>query len=449
LGETLSQAQALDWIKQILEILTEVHQRGFFHRDIKPSNIILKPNGKLALIDFGTAREVTPTYFAKLGSNDEYDSELTQIISVGYTAPEQIKGRAVPQSDFYALGRTIVHLVTRKHPCDLPYDNDRECLKWRDQAQQISKPVADFIDELMAASPEDRPKSAGKILSYLNERQLKRRRFYKITRQVALTTIGVGIAVNYLLFPFVVEYFFNQGRQDLVQQDFEGAAQNYKRALMLDPDDLTIINNLALVCKIRKDYICTLESYQQGLALTNSDFANKDPAAIAIFHYGRGIFFEDIREFDRAFEAYAMVMQDGGEIGITATNNFVRLKIWRNQDAATTIPLLTQTLNKTEDPRLKSGLYKNLGWAYALEGQLPEAKKSLEQSIQLDSDRRAAPYCLLAKVEQLQAADATENWQKCRDYNSENLPEVETWQNDAVQALSTANRSVRSTSSTP
>ena len=69
-----------------------------------------KPNGQLVLIDFGTAREVSATYFAKVGQGQN----VTGIVSPGYTPPEQTNGKAVPQSDFFALGRTFVYLLTGK-----------------------------------------------------------------------------------------------------------------------------------------------------------------------------------------------------------------------------------------------------------------------------------------------------------------------------------------------
>ena len=66
-GRPISQEQALNWLKQLSEILDQVHRLNYFHRDIKPHNIMCKPNGQLVLIDFGTAREVSATYFAKVG----------------------------------------------------------------------------------------------------------------------------------------------------------------------------------------------------------------------------------------------------------------------------------------------------------------------------------------------------------------------------------------------
>jgi tetratricopeptide (TPR) repeat protein/predicted Ser/Thr protein kinase len=442
-GHTLSQAQALDWLKQVLETLVEVHQRGVFHRDIKPSNIILRPDGRLVLIDFGAIRNVTATYLAKLGASNGIDSDLTQVISAGYSAPEQLSGRAVPQSDLYALGRTFVHLLTRVHPCDLTFDHSQGRLIWHDRAPHVSKYVATFIDELMALSPEERPKSATYVLSYLSEQQLKRRRLIRLVRRISLTTLGIGVAVNYILLPFAVEYWFNRGRTALMEQDLLGAIADYKRALMLDPKDLKILNNLALACKLQKDYDCALKNYDRGLAVMGQSWPPADPETIAILHYNRGALLEDIREFELAAQAYQLVLETDTAIQRQAANNLARLQIWREQNTALAIPLILETLETNPEADLRVGLYKNLGWAHLLEGNLDMATNALEQAIKLDpqldpqlTPPRAAPFCLLAKIQQQQQQpSAQENWQKCRDYNAENLPEVETWQNDAIWIL--------------
>ena len=99
----INQKLALQWLTELTTILGVVHSQNFFHRDIKPSNIMLKPDGLLALIDFGTAREVTSTYVAKQAAG----KKITGVQSFGYAPPEQINGYAVLQSDFFALGRTF------------------------------------------------------------------------------------------------------------------------------------------------------------------------------------------------------------------------------------------------------------------------------------------------------------------------------------------------------
>ncbi|MCG8361718.1 MAG: serine/threonine protein kinase [Pseudanabaenales cyanobacterium] len=159
----IDQALALKWLGQLAEILDQVHRNELFHRDIKLSNIMLRPNGQLALIDFGTVRQVTNTYLAKIGGR----RDVTSIVSPGYTPLEQINGKAVPQSDFYALGRSFVYLLTGKHPVDFDEDNQTGRLNWRDHAPQILPWLANLIDDLMAPFPGQRPLNAQEILRRL------------------------------------------------------------------------------------------------------------------------------------------------------------------------------------------------------------------------------------------------------------------------------------------
>lgn len=160
---SISETTAIDWLKQLLTILAGVHGEKLLHRDIKPSNIMLRPDGQLVLIDFGTVRELTRTYISKLGWSD-----VTQVYSVGYTPLEQIEGQAVLESDFFALGRTFVHLLTGIYPAELPKNADNQLI-WRDRAPQISAQLAHLIDELIAPLPQYRPSNAQGILERLSD----------------------------------------------------------------------------------------------------------------------------------------------------------------------------------------------------------------------------------------------------------------------------------------
>ncbi|HEY9671207.1 MAG TPA: serine/threonine-protein kinase [Waterburya sp.] len=162
----ISQEEALNWLKQLLEILDYLHQNQYFHRDIKPSNIIRKPTGQLVLIDFGTVREITQTYIVKVSGQED----ITCIFSAGYTPEEVIHGKAVPQSDFYALGRTFVYLLTGKSPLKLQRESEQ--FNWRESAPQVSPPLADWIDYLMAPSPIHRPPNTSFILHCLEGKSI-------------------------------------------------------------------------------------------------------------------------------------------------------------------------------------------------------------------------------------------------------------------------------------
>ncbi|PSB32081.1 CHASE2 domain-containing protein [Chlorogloea sp. CCALA 695] len=161
-NEPISEARAINWLKQITSILSEVHQAQLLHRDIKPSNIMLRPDGQLVLIDFGTVREITHTYVHKLGQSD-----ITQVYSPGYTPLEQMEGQAVKESDFFALGRTFIHLLTGIYPAELPKNPQTNQLIWRNQASQISEWLVYLIDELLAPLPQNRPQNAQSILECL------------------------------------------------------------------------------------------------------------------------------------------------------------------------------------------------------------------------------------------------------------------------------------------
>jgi serine/threonine protein kinase len=160
--KSIEPALALDWLIQLSSILHEVHRRNFFHRDIKPSNIILQPDGQLVLIDFGAARQVTQTILV--------GAQNTRLYTSGYAPPEQERGYAVQQSDFYALGRTFVYLLTGKEPNDSAiYDFQNNILNWRKYAGKVDYRLANFIDAIMSEKVSQRPENTSVILQQLEQ----------------------------------------------------------------------------------------------------------------------------------------------------------------------------------------------------------------------------------------------------------------------------------------
>lgn len=234
----ISQELALNWLKQLVEIIEQVHRSGFFHRDIKPSNIILQPNGQLGLIDFGAVREVTNTYLAKVSGVGGTDTgiggqyEITVIRTACYSPLEQINGRAVPQSDFYALGRTFTYLVTAIPLLKLPTEQQTGRLIWRNKAPQIDKPFADLLDDLMNPFPGQRPQTTQVILQRLERIpfQSKLNLIFK-SNQFKVGLAGfcllVALGVYKISLPWVANHFLNQGmkaerenRSEAAQKDF-------------------------------------------------------------------------------------------------------------------------------------------------------------------------------------------------------------------------------------
>lgn len=159
----IDERMAMQWLQELTVILQQVHNQNFFHRDIKPANVMLRAEGGLALIDFGTARVVTDTYWQAHGQG-----RVTGIVSAGYTPPEQMNGQAMQQSDFFALGRTFVYLLTAKDPNQF-YNPQTDELLWRSGVPNISPQFADFLDWMMMRSPSQRPKNTEEILQRLLE----------------------------------------------------------------------------------------------------------------------------------------------------------------------------------------------------------------------------------------------------------------------------------------
>ncbi|MCR4653836.1 MAG: serine/threonine protein kinase [Eubacterium sp.] len=110
------QELVLDWAMQLCDVMDCLHSQNpaIIYRDCKPSNIMLKPNGDIVLIDFGTAREYK-----------EFNDEDTRCLGTrGYAAPEQFggHGQTDARTDIYNIGATLYHLITGKSPGMPPYE---------------------------------------------------------------------------------------------------------------------------------------------------------------------------------------------------------------------------------------------------------------------------------------------------------------------------------------
>jgi len=114
IAETGAQNEALvvEWAKQLCDVLGYLHSQKppIIYRDMKPANVMLKPNGSIMVIDFGTAKNYEIEY-----------GETTGIGTVGYAAPEQYigsgLGRTDARTDIYCLGITLYYLLTNIDPC--------------------------------------------------------------------------------------------------------------------------------------------------------------------------------------------------------------------------------------------------------------------------------------------------------------------------------------------
>ncbi|SKB12348.1 Serine/threonine kinase [Planktothrix sp. PCC 11201] len=159
----------ISWLSQALDILRELHGHQIIHRDIKPSNVMLRmtSGGKggqvsdtqLVMIDFGGAKQIGSVPH---GDRESSPRSSTRLISAGYSPPEQVMGAVVgPATDFYALGRTCIHLLTGQFPGDLDDAYTGE-LRWREKAL-VSAGFANLLERMVQLDPRQRPQTAKEI----------------------------------------------------------------------------------------------------------------------------------------------------------------------------------------------------------------------------------------------------------------------------------------------
>lgn len=159
-GQPLSEATAINYIRQVGEALRVVHQKGLLHRDIKPENIILRQGTQeVVLIDFGIAREFTP---------DSTQSH-TIIVSDGYAPIEQYltKEKRTPASDVYGLAATLYALLTAQVPTPAILRDRQPMPAPRDLQPQLSAALNQAIMRGMAVEARYRPQSVDEWLSLL------------------------------------------------------------------------------------------------------------------------------------------------------------------------------------------------------------------------------------------------------------------------------------------
>lgn len=148
---------ATSFLRSMLGVLTYLGslRPPIVHRDIKPANIIERNDGTWELVDFGAVRAIVP---AESGGS-------TVVGTTGYLPPEQVLGRAEPASDQYALGATVLHMMSGLHPGDLA--DGGLTLEIREHVDAHAGFI-DFLDRMLSPFPEDRFESASAALDALD-----------------------------------------------------------------------------------------------------------------------------------------------------------------------------------------------------------------------------------------------------------------------------------------
>jgi serine/threonine protein kinase/Tol biopolymer transport system component len=135
--EPLAVAEAVRIAAQIASGLAAAHAKGIVHRDVKPANVIVGPDGRLKIVDFG---------IAKLADQSRLTRDGTAVGTAGYMAPEQIRGEVIDaRTDVWSVGVVLYEMVTGRTP--FPGDNDH------DRIRAILSRTPDAISHLRPGVP--------------------------------------------------------------------------------------------------------------------------------------------------------------------------------------------------------------------------------------------------------------------------------------------------------
>jgi protein kinase-like protein len=148
-----SEAEILGIARQVLDVL--VYLQGLspmvIHRDIKPANLVVQPDGTIAVVDFGAAHVQGMT----VGS--------TAIGTFGYMPLEQLAGEVDATTDVYALGASLLHLLTRREPWRLLQSG-----LLADVQPNVGRRTRALLARMVAPNPRDRFRSAAEALAALD-----------------------------------------------------------------------------------------------------------------------------------------------------------------------------------------------------------------------------------------------------------------------------------------
>lgn len=282
-----SQEDVIEWSKQLCDVLGYLHSRRppIIYRDMKPANVMLKPDGNISLIDFGTAREF------KSSSVEDTTCLGTQ----GYAAPEQYggHGQTDARTDIYCLGATMYHLVTGHNPSTPPY----EMYPIRQWNPMLSSGLEEIIIKCTQRNPNDRYQSCAELLYALDHYQdldIENKKAQSIKWNVFLTSAIITLIMLVCTIGFKIgantaksnEYdsFIDDASVAMMEGDSEKARQAYANAINADESKIDAYSGVLKLYTDRdseldknefKDIVSTVTAHEDSIKNSDSEaYAN-------------------------------------------------------------------------------------------------------------------------------------------------------------------------------
>ena len=230
------QEKVVDWALQLCSVLQYLHSQDnpIIYRDMKPSNVMLKPDGSVMLIDFGTARTFKHNRI----------EDTTCLGTVGYAAPEQFGGRGQTdaRTDIYCLGATLYHLVTGQNPSEPPY----EMYPITEWDSTLSTGLESIIWQCTQQNPDDRFQNCEELkfaLEHYRELDIEYKK--KQNKRLGLFMASCIISATAFILAGVSEYLYRDNltsNYDIYLQNAgtevekEDMLKQYQKAIDLMPE---------------------------------------------------------------------------------------------------------------------------------------------------------------------------------------------------------------------
>jgi serine/threonine protein kinase, bacterial len=155
----VSPNQAIFWMIQTCDVLDYLHNQDppLIHRDIKPANLMMRSsNNSIVVLDFGAVKESSTIPGTRIGAE-------------GYCAPEQERGQPLTQSDLYAIGPTLIFLLSGESPFKYYRARGRQFRFEIANIPTITPQLRSVIDRLTEPLPRDRYQTAKEVINALKE----------------------------------------------------------------------------------------------------------------------------------------------------------------------------------------------------------------------------------------------------------------------------------------
>lgn len=222
------ESSVIEWAKELCDVLGYLHTRTpkIIYRDMKPANVMLKPDGHLTLIDFGTAREFKEKNLA----------DTTCLGTIGYAAPEQFggMGQTDERTDIYCLGATLYHLVTGMNPSEPPY----EIRPIRQINPALSSGLEEIILRCTQRNPADRYQSTAELKYALDHYQeldihFRRKQKRKLGLFIAAAALSLVFAAASVWGYFAAQRAKSSNYEEIMRT--ATTAEDYSKAILADP----------------------------------------------------------------------------------------------------------------------------------------------------------------------------------------------------------------------